>query len=146
MKTVSAKPAEMEERWYLIDAREQIVGRVAAKAAALLRGKHLADFSPHANMKTHVVVINAEQARFTGKKLNDKTYYWHSGWPGGLKAATAGELLEKKPEEILRRAINGMVPKNRLGRNMMTRVRIIRGAEHTHQAQKPVAVDMTARS
>jgi len=142
MKTESAKPAEMDERWYLIDAKDQVVGLVAAKAAALLRGKHLANFSPHANMKTHVVVVNAEQVKFTGNKLIDKKYYWHSGWPGGIKSASAGELLEKKPEEVLRHAINGMVPKNRLGRNMMTRVRIVSGAEHTHQAQKPVPVEV----
>lgn len=142
MKTESAKPAEMDERWYLIDARDQIVGRVAAKAAAILRGKHLPNYSPHANMKTHVVVVNAQQARFTGKKLNDKMYYWHTGWPGGIKSASASELLEKKPEEIMRRAIHGMVPKNRLGRNMMTRVRIVAGAEHAHKAQKPVAVEI----
>jgi len=142
MKTESAKPAEMEERWYLIDAKDQIVGRIAAKAAALLRGKHLGNFTPHANMKTHVVVVNAEQAKFTGSKLSDKTYYWHTGWSGGIRSATAAEMLEKKPEEVLRRAINGMVPKNRLGRNMMTRVRIIAGAEHTHKAQKPVPVEI----
>ena len=143
MKTVAAKPAEMEERWYLIDAKDQIVGRVATKAAAILRGKHLANFSPHANMKTHVIVLNAEKARFTGNKLTDKIYYRHSGWAGGLKAASAGELFERKPEEVLRLAIHGMCPKNRLGRNMMTRVRIIKGAEHSHKAQQPVQVELT---
>ncbi len=142
MKTESAKPAEMSERWYLIDAKDQIVGLVASKAAALLRGKHMANFSPHANMKTHVVVINADQVKFTGKKLTDKMYYRHSGWAGGLKTASAGELLEKKPEEVVRHAINGMVPKNRLGRNMMTRIRIVSGAEHTHQAQNPTPVEV----
>ncbi|MCX7011189.1 MAG: 50S ribosomal protein L13 [Candidatus Sumerlaeota bacterium] len=137
MKTMSAKPTDLKERWYVIDAKDQVLGRLAAQAAHLLRGKHLANFTPHANMQTHVVIINAGEIKLTGNKWRDKVYYHHTGWPGGIKAATAGEIQEKKPGEIVRIAVKGMLPKNRLGDATLTRLRVYAGPEHRHKAQNP---------
>ncbi len=145
MKTLSAKPSEIQERWYVVDAKDQVLGRLAARIAKVLRGKHLANFTPHVNMGTHVIVVNAGDIKLTGNKLSEKTYYRYTGWPGGIRSATAEEMQEKKPGEILRIAVKGMLPKNRLGRATMKRLRIFAGPEHTHQAQKPESLDLHTR-
>ncbi len=145
MKTPTAKPLELQERWYLIDAKDQVLGRLATRIATLLRGKHLPQFSPHMNMKTHVVVVNSLGLKLTGAKWEDKTYYRHTNWPGGLRSTTAAELQAKKPGEILRFAVRGMLPKNRLGEAMMKRLRVFAGGEHTHKAQQPELLDIHTR-
>jgi large subunit ribosomal protein L13 len=145
MNTVSAKPAEVKERWYEVDAKDQVLGRLASRIATVLRGKHLPDFTPHVNMRTHVVVVNAAEVKLTGNKWDDKIYYRHTGWPGGIKSATARELQARKPGEILRKAVQGMLPKNRLGHATMTRLRIFPGPQHNHQAQKPESLDLHTR-
>jgi len=134
--------ASTQEVWYEVDAAGQIVGRVAARIAQLVRGKLNPDFTPHLNPKIHVVVLNADKVVFTGKKLRDKLYRHHTGWMTGLKSVSAGKLLQTKPEEVLRHAIHGMLPKNRLGSVLNKNIRIYAGAEHPHQAQnpKPLAV------
>lgn len=145
MKTFSPKPGDIPERWYLVDADEQIVGRLAARIAQVLRGKHLPEYAPHWDMGTHVVVINAEKALLTGRKMQDKVYHHHSGWPGGIKSVTAEKLNERKPGDVLRKAVHGMLPKNRLGRVMRKRLRIFAGPEHDHQAQKPERLELHTR-
>jgi large subunit ribosomal protein L13 len=145
MKTLSAKPSEIQERWYVVDARDQVLGRLAARIARVLRGKHLPNFTPHVNMGTHVIVLNAGEVKLTGNKWSEKTYYRHTGWPGGIRSATAEEMQAKKPGEILRIAVKGMLPKNRLGSATLTRLRIFAGPEHNHQAQKPESLDLHTR-
>ncbi len=138
MSTFMAKASELDRKWYIIDAEGKPLGRVAAAAATILRGKHLPTFTPHVDCGDHVIVINAEKAVLTGKKLTDKYYYRHTGWIGGLKAVQYKILMEKNPEKAMKLAIEGMLPHNTLGRKAATRVRIYRGAEHDHAAQKPV--------
>ena len=138
MSTFMAKASELDRKWYIIDAAGKPLGRVAATAATILRGKHLPTFTPHVDCGDHVIVINAEKAVLTGKKLTDKYYYRHTGWIGGLKAVQYKILMEKNPEKAMKLAIEGMLPHNTLGRKAATRVRIYRGAEHDHAAQKPI--------
>jgi len=145
MKTYSPKPADTVEKWYLVDAQGQIVGRLAARIARVLRGKHLPTFSPHWDMGTHVVVVNADKALLTGNKWRDKVYYHHTGYPGGIRAATALQMHERKPGEILRIAVHGMLPKNRLGRKLHKHLRIFPGPQHTHQAQQPEVLPLQTR-
>ncbi len=145
MKTYTPKAGDIPEKWYLVDADGETVGRLASRIALVLRGKNDPRFTPHANMHTHVVVINAEKVRFSGNKLLEKKYYRHTNWPGGIKDATAKELLEKKPTEVLRHAVWGMLPKNRLGHATMKRLRLFAGPEHTHSAQKPEAIELTKK-
>lgn len=138
MSTFMAKASELDRKWYIIDAAGKPLGRVAATAATILRGKHLPTFTPHVDCGDHVIIINAEKAVLTGKKLTDKYYYRHTGWIGGLKAVQYKELMEKNPEKAMKLAIEGMLPHNTLGRKAATRVRIYRGSEHNNSAQKPV--------
>ena len=138
MSTFMAKASELDRKWYIIDAEGKPLGRVAAAAATILRGKHLPTFTPHVDCGDHVIDINAEKAVLTGKKITDKYYYRHTGWIGGLKAVQYKDLMEKNPEKAMKLAIEGMLPHNTLGRKAATRVRIYRGAEHDHAAQKPV--------
>ena len=138
MSTFMAKASELDRKWYIIDAAGKPLGRVAAAAASILRGKHLPTFTPHVDCGDHVIVINAEKAVLTGKKLTDKYYYRHTGWIGGLKAVQYKDLMEKNPEKAMKLAIEGMLPHNTLGRKAATRVRIYRGAEHDNAAQKPI--------
>lgn len=135
--TVSAKRSENPEKWWVVDAEDKILGRLASTVAARLRGKHNPRFTPHVDMGDWVVVINADKIQLTGKKLTQKTYYRHSGYIGGLKAVSADKLLEKKPEELIRLAVKGMLPKNRLGRQMNKKLKVYAGAQHPHEAQKP---------
>lgn len=136
--TASAKSSELEEVWYVVDAENRVLGELASDIAFVLRGKHLPSFTPHINMKTHVIVVNAEKVHLTGRKWENKIYYRHSGWVGGLKSTTARELNTRKPGEPVRLAVRGMLPKNRLGRTMLTRLRIVAGPDNPHTAQKPV--------
>jgi len=145
MKTYSPKPGDIPEKWYVVDAQGQIVGRLAAQVARILRGKHLPTFSPHWNMGTHVIVVNAEKAVLTGRKMREKIYYHHTGWPHGLRAIKAQALHEKKPGEILRQAILGMLPKTRLGDAMQKRLRVFAGPTHTHEAQNPESLVINTR-
>ncbi|MFP4581575.1 MAG: 50S ribosomal protein L13 [Candidatus Sumerlaeia bacterium] len=146
MKTFMPKPGDIQEQWFLVDVQDQVLGRVASQIAALLRGKNSPQFTPHANMRNHVVVINADKVRLTGNKWREKTYIHHTGWVGHLRSATAEELLEKNPTELIRHAVSGMLPKTRLGKATLKRLRTYAGADHDHQAQKPVPVDLAKRS
>jgi large subunit ribosomal protein L13 len=127
-------------RWYVIDARDQVLGRVASEAAKLLRGKGKPSFTPHVDCGDFVVVVNAEHVRLTGPKERTKVYYRHSGYPGGIRAQTAGKLRSAHPERLLRLAVTGMLPKNRLGRRLASKLKIYTGPEHPHSAQQPVPV------
>lgn len=136
-KTKSAKASEIDRKWYVVDADGEIIGRLATKIATVLRGKHTANYTPHADTGDYVIIVNAEKARFTGNKMADKVYLRYSGYPGGQKSITAGELMEKKPIAILEKAVKGMLPKNKLGREMFKKLFVYEGSEHPHAAQKP---------
>jgi large subunit ribosomal protein L13 len=137
MKTQFAKKGEIDRRWYVIDAKDAVLGRLAVKVATCLRGKNKPVFTPNVDTGDFVIVINAEKVRLTGKKTSDKVYYHHSGYIGGIKAETARELIEKKPEQIIEKAVWGMLPKNRLGRTMIKKLKVYKGAAHPHRAQAP---------
>jgi large subunit ribosomal protein L13 len=145
MKTYSAKPSDIEKKWVLIDAQGLVVGRLAAIIANRLRGKHKPSYTPHMDDGDHVIVINAQQVVFTGKKRNDKVYYWHTGHPGGIKERTADKILDGRfPERVLQKAVERMVPRGPLGRRQMKNLRIYSGGEHPHEAQQPVKLDVGA--
>ncbi|WCK54793.1 50S ribosomal protein L13 [Aneurinibacillus sp. Ricciae_BoGa-3] len=135
--TYIAKPNEVERKWYVVDAEGQTVGRLASEVASILRGKLKPEYTPHVDTGDFVVIINADKVVFTGKKLSDKKYYRHSGYQGGLRVTTAGQMLATKPERVLELAIKGMLPKNRLGRKLATKLNVYAGTEHPHQAQQP---------
>jgi len=137
MKTYVAKEQDITKKWYLVDGTDKVVGRMATQIAMRLRGKHKPIFTPHADTGDFVLVINAEKVVFTGKKLDDKYYDRHTGYMGGLKQISAGELLEKKPEDILRFAVKRMLPKNSLGRRQLKKLKIYAGPDHPHDAQQP---------
>lgn len=136
MKTFVAKEQDIIKKWYLVDATDKILGRLATQIAVHLRGKHKPVFTPHADTGDYIVVINAEKVALSGKKWDDKNYYRHSGYPGGLKEISAKKLLEKKPVDILRFAVKGMLPKNSLGRRQLKKLKIYTGSDHPHEAQK----------
>lgn len=136
-KTYMARPADIERNWYVVDAEGKVLGRLAAEVATILRGKHKPQFTPHMDTGDFVVIVNAEKIKLTGKKWEQKTYYWHTGYPGGLRSRTANELRSRQPEEIIRKAVWGMMPKNSLGRNQMKKLKIYAGPEHPHMAQMP---------
>lgn len=142
MKTFSAKKEEVIQEWVVIDAKEKILGRLATQIAHRLRGKHKPTFTPHVDTGDFIVVVNAEKIKLTGNKTADKIYYHYSGYPGGLKATTAEELLKKKPTGILYNAVKGMLPKNRLGRQMIKKLKIYTGSQHPHQAQQPKSLEL----
>lgn len=137
MRTFSPKNEDIERKWYVVDAKHQVLGRLASHVARILRGKHKPIFAPHVDVGDHVVVINAEKIRVTGKKAQQKRYKRFSGYPGGLKETVYEEMLSKYPERVLEHAIRGMLPKNRLGRQMIKKLKIYAGEEHPHDAQKP---------
>ena len=143
-KTYTARPSETERAWHLVDADNQVVGRLAAQVATILRGKHKPEYTPHVDTGDFVVIVNAEKVRFTGKKETDKTYFRHSGYPGGVTTRTVREVRERHPERILERAIQGMLPKNRLGRAMAKKLKVYAGPDHPHDAQNPQALDLAA--
>ncbi|MBS0171330.1 MAG: 50S ribosomal protein L13 [Nitrospira sp.] len=135
-KTYLEKPADVQRKWYLVDAEGKTLGRLAAKVATVLRGKHKPTFTPHVDTGDHVVIVNAEKVVLTGNKMEDKTYSTHSGFPGGLKTLTAEHIHRKDPTKLLTKAIEGMLPKNPLGNHMAKKLRVYAGATHPHQAQK----------
>ena len=135
--TKSAKPAELEQRWLVVDATDQVLGRLASRVASVLRGKHRPIFTPHVDAGDFVIVVNADKVTLSGRKWDQKTYYRHSGYIGGLKEITAKKLLEKKPEDLVRLAVKGMLPKNKLGRKLFKKLKVYTGSEHPHEAQKP---------
>ena len=141
-KTAYRNKSTVTKEWLLVDAENQIVGRLASKVAMLLRGKHRTDFTPHADAGSNVIIINADKVRFTGKKMNDKQYIRYTGYQGGQRFTTPKELIERKPTEILTHAIHRILPKNRLGRVLNTNVRIFAGTEHGMEAQKPRVIDI----
>ncbi|BFH16944.1 50S ribosomal protein L13 [Paenibacillus thiaminolyticus] len=140
--TYMAKPAEVERKWFVIDATGKTLGRLASEAAALIRGKHKPTFTPHVDGGDFVVVINAEKIVLSGNKLQDKKYYRHSLYPGGLKVTSAQEMLNKKPERMIELAVQGMLPKTRMGNKMKLRIKAYAGAEHPHQAQQPEVYEL----
>jgi len=137
MKTWNAKPGEIERDWQLVDAEGQTLGRLATRIADTLRGKDKPQYTPHVDTGDYVVVVNAEKVAVTGKKLDDKRYYRHSGYPGGLRSRTLREQLDRRPEEVIRKAVKGMLPRNRLGRAQLRKLKIYAGPEHPHTAQAP---------
>ena len=137
MKTYSAKPKEIEQRWYLVDAEGQTLGRLATRIADTLRGKRKPVYTPHIDTGDFVVVVNAEKIAVTGKKRGEKIYYRHSGYPGGLRERTFAEEIERRPTEVLRKAVKGMLPRNRLARRQLTKLKVYAGPEHPHEAQNP---------
>jgi large subunit ribosomal protein L13 len=137
MKTWNAKTHEIERRWYVVDAEGQTLGRLATRIADTLRGKRKPEYTPHVDTGDFVVVVNADKVAVTGKKLEQKIYYRHSGYPGGLRERTLAEELERRPTEVLRKAVKGMLPRNRLARQQITKLKIYAGPEHPHQPQNP---------
>jgi large subunit ribosomal protein L13 len=147
MKTTSLKPAEVEKKWVVIDAKGLVVGRLASVVAMRLRGKHKPSYTPHVDCGDNVVVINADKVRFTGKKRTDKVYYKHTGYAGGLKEVTADKILDGRfPERVLEKAVERMIPRGPLGRQQMRNLRIFAGSEHPHEAQNPEVLDIAAMS
>ena len=145
MKTYSLKPAEVQKKWYLVDAQDLVLGRLAVILANMLRGKHKPSFTPHVDCGDNVVVINAEKIALTGKKLSDKIYHRHTGYPGGIKSRSAGQILEgKKPEEVIIKAVQRMLPRNKLARTQIGNLKVYAGAEHPHVAQQPESLDVAA--
>ena len=147
MKTFSARPADIEKKWILVDAEGVVLGRMASQIALILRGKHKPSYTPHMDCGDNVVVINAGKVKLTGKKLSDKIYYRHTGYPGGIKERRAGEILEgKHPERVVQKAIERMIPGGSLGRRQLKNLRVYAGAEHPHEAQNPEVLDIAARN
>ena len=145
MKTYSAKPSEVLRKWYVIDADGVVLGRMAAVIATRLRGKHKTTYTPHIDCGDNVIVINAEKVKLTGNKRAQKTYYWHTGYPGGIKSRTAGAILEgKQPERIVQKAVERMISRNPLGRRQMKKLHVYAGAAHPHEAQQPEALNVVA--
>lgn len=143
MKTYSAKPAEVDKTWVLIDADGLVVGRLAALIANRLRGKHKPTYTPHVDCGDNVIVVNAEKVVFTGRKRDQKTYYWHTGYPGGIKSRTADKILDGRfPDRVLRKAVERMIPRGPLGRRQMKNLKIYAGDSHPHDAQQPVALNV----
>lgn len=142
MKTFNVKNEEITKDWYVVDGQEKILGRLASELASRLRGKHKPIYTPHLDTGDFVIVVNAEKIRLTGNKLANKIYYRHSGYPGGLTETTAGKLLQEKPEDVLKIAVRGMLPKNTLGRAMLKKLKIYKGPEHPHDAQCPRVLEL----
>jgi large subunit ribosomal protein L13 len=137
-----AKPDEVQRKWYLIDAEDKTLGRLATEVARILRGKHKPTFTPHIDTGDHVIVVNAEKVKVTGNKFKDKQYYRHTGYPGGLKVINFAALISKKPEQVIEKAVWGMIPHNRLGRSVIKKLRVYRGPNHPHAAQSPEVWEM----
>jgi large subunit ribosomal protein L13 len=142
MKTYSAKPGEITREWYLVDAEGKTLGRLATQIADTLRGKRKPQYTPHVDTGDFVIVVNADKIQVTGNKLDQKRYYRHSGYPGGLRSRTLREQLERRPTEVLRVAVKGMLPKNRLARQQITKLKIYAGPEHPHEAQNPKSLEL----
>ncbi len=145
MKTYSVKAGEIEHQWFVVDAADQVLGRLATEIARVLRGKHKPIFAPHADTGDHVIVVNAQGVRLTGGKEDKKVYYRHSGYPGGLRERTFAEMHARRPEEIIRLAVKGMLPRNRLGRAQLRKLKVYAGPEHPHRAQQPQPLEVATR-
>lgn len=145
MKSFMANPSNIEHKWYVVDAADKTLGRLAAEVAKILRGKHKPTFTPHMDTGDHVIVINADKVVLTGKKLVQKTYFRHSGYLGGASFTTAGEMLAKNPVRMVELAVKGMIPHNRLGSRIFTKLHVYAGAEHPHAAQKPEVLEINVR-
>ena len=137
MKTYSARKEDIERQWVVIDAQDQVLGRLATRVATILRGKNKPIFTNHVDTGDFVIIVNAEKVRLTGNKLDAKMYYRHSGYPGGIKGMTAREMLERKPEQVIKNAVKGMLPKNRLASKVLTKLKVYAGPDHPHQSQQP---------
>ena len=144
--TTSAKPADIKKNWYLVDATDLVLGRLASQIATILRGKHKPSYTPHMDCGDYVVVINAEKVALTGNKMEKKMYHHHTGYIGGIKSVNAAKLMEKHPEDLIYKAVERMISRNKLGRAQMTKLRIYAGAEHPHTAQNPIALDIAAKN
>lgn len=145
MKTYSAKPAEVEKKWILVDAQDVVLGRLASIIALRLRGKHKPEFTPHVDCGDNVIVINAEKVKLTGKKREGDIFYWHTGYPGGIKQRTKGQILDgKHPERVIEKAVERMLPKGPLGRKVYSNLRVYAGAAHPHEAQQPEVLDIAS--
>jgi large subunit ribosomal protein L13 len=142
MKTFSAKPADVKRDWYIVDAADKTLGRLATEIAHRLRGKHKAEYTPHVDTGDYIVVINAEKVRVSGKKTTDKIYYSHTEYPGGLKDISFEKLIAKAPERVIQSAVKGMLPRNPLGRAMFRKMKVYAGSEHPHAAQQPLELDL----
>jgi len=142
MDTFFPKEADLDKKWYVADANQVVLGRLSAKIASILRGKHKATYTPHTDTGDFVIVINAEKVRMTGNKLQQKTYARYSGYPGGLREVNAQTLLATKPEEVIKLSVRGMLPKNALGRKMLKKLKVYKGSEHPHKAQMPEILDV----
>jgi len=142
MKTYQAKKEEIEHQWYLVNAEGKVLGRLSTELAKILKGKNKPTYTPHLDTGDFVIVVNAGKVTLTGKKMKDKIYYHHTGYPGGIKEMTAEKLLSKKPTEMIRTAVKGMLPKNSLGRQMLRKLKIYAGPNHPHEAQKPISLDV----
>ena len=142
MRTFSPKPSDIQRAWHVVDADGLVLGRMATEVARVLRGKHKPTFAPHLDTGDHVIIVNADKVVLTAGKGERKTVYRHSGFPGGLKSQTFADLLARKPEEAVRRSVRGMLPKNRLGRQMITKLKVYAGPNHPHAAQKPQTLDV----
>lgn len=141
-KTISANKATVDKQWILIDAENEVLGRLAARAAMILRGKHKTSFTPHCDCGDNIVIINAEKFKLSGNKMTDKQYVRHTGYPGGQRFSTPAELLRKKPISIIEKAVRGMLPKNRLGRALFKNMHVYAGSEHPHEAQNPQIINL----
>jgi len=147
MKTYTATPSDIEKKWWLIDAEDLVLGRLAVEVADLLRGKHKTTFTPHMDCGDHVVVINAEKVHLTGNKRTDKRFYWHTGYPGGIKDRTMAQILDgKHPERVIQKAVQRMLPRGPLGRQQLSNLRVYAGTEHPHEAQQPETLNLAARN
>lgn len=147
MKTYSAKQNEVEKKWVVIDAEDVVLGRLASTVAMILRGKHKPQYTPHIDTGDHVVVINADKVKLTGKKLTDKKFFWHTGYPGGIKERTMGQILGGRyPERVILKAVERMMPRGPLSRAQFKKLRVYSGAEHPHTAQQPEVLDLAARN
>ncbi len=145
MRTYSAKPTDVTHKWWLIDAEDVVLGRLASTVASMLRGKHKPQFTPNIDCGDNIVIVNAEKVRLTGKKRSDKIYYWHTGYPGGIKSRTAANYLDgKHPERVITKAVQRMIPKGPLGREQLRKLRVYAGTEHPHEAQTPEVLDFAA--
>ncbi|UCG77807.1 MAG: 50S ribosomal protein L13 [Nitrospirota bacterium] len=142
MKTLFAKKGEVERKWYVVDAKDQVLGRLATRIANYLRGKHKAQFTPHVDTGDFIIVVNAEKVKLTGNKLEQKEYYRHTGYPGGIRSESAKFRMENKPEAMIIDAVKGMLPKNRLGRGLIKKLKVYRGSEHPHTAQRPENISL----
>jgi len=142
MKTFSATPSDIKQDWYLIDAKDKILGRLATEVAKRLRGKHKPEYTPHMDTGDYIVIINADKIKVTGKKTDDKIYYHHTGYPGGVKSIAYKDQMIKEPTLIIEKAVKGMLPKNPLGRDMFRKLKVYAGAEHNHAAQQPTALEI----